>query len=101
MESVELKKDKRYLIRWKRDNSVFSGVFSGSIHKNRVMFINTKVYSTNHTYSNFVLYDYTNYNYYDYEKVKNATKAQQNMEQRSLDMILKRLVNENFECRYL
>jgi hypothetical protein len=36
--------------------------------------------------------------FYDLEKVKeNSKKAIQNMEKRSLDMVLKRLVNEHFE----
>jgi hypothetical protein len=36
--------------------------------------------------------------FYDVEKVKeNRKKAIQNMEKRSLDMVLKRLVNEQFE----
>ena len=36
--------------------------------------------------------------FYDVEKVKDNSKiAIQNMEKRSLDIILKRLVNENFE----
>lgn len=36
--------------------------------------------------------------YYDPEKIKdNAQKARQQMEQRTLDMILKRLVNEYFQ----
>ena len=39
----------------------------------------------------------TNNNFYDAEKVKSAKKAFQSMEKRSLDMVLKRLVNENFE----
>jgi len=38
-----------------------------------------------------------NYNFYDANKVKNAKKARQSMEKRSLDMVLKRLVNEEFE----
>jgi len=36
--------------------------------------------------------------YYDPEKIKeNAQKARQQMEQRSLDMILKKLVNDDFQ----
>jgi hypothetical protein len=36
--------------------------------------------------------------YYDPEKIKeNAQLAKQSMEQRALDMILKRIVNEHFE----
>jgi hypothetical protein len=36
--------------------------------------------------------------YYDPEKIReNAILAKQSMEQRALDMILKRVVNENFE----
>jgi hypothetical protein len=35
--------------------------------------------------------------FYDSHKVKNAKKARENMEKRSLDIILKRLVNEHFE----
>lgn len=36
--------------------------------------------------------------YYDPEKIKeNAQKARQQMEKRSLDMVLKRIVNETFE----
>lgn len=35
---------------------------------------------------------------YDLEEIReNGQRARQNMEKRSLDMILKRLVNENFE----
>lgn len=36
--------------------------------------------------------------YYDPEKIReNATLAKQSMEQRALDMILKKIVNEHFE----
>ena len=41
-------------------------------------------------------YDYDLY--YDIQEIRdNAIKARQNMEQRSLDLILKRLINEEFE----
>ena len=44
-------------------------------------------------------FDFNNYNYkfYDAEKVKNGQNAINNMERRAVNMILKRLVNENFE----
>jgi len=47
--------------------------------------------------SNLTVLFEKNYNFYDAEKVKNAKRARQCMEKRSLDMILKRLVNEEFE----
>lgn len=46
------------------------------------------------TYYSYYEEDY----YYDPEEIKkNAQKARQTMEQRSLDMILKRVVNEEFQ----
>jgi hypothetical protein len=38
-----------------------------------------------------------NYKYYDAKKVKNGQNAINNMEKRAVNMILKRLINENFE----
>jgi hypothetical protein len=44
-------------------------------------------------------FDFNNYNYkfYDAEKVKNGQNAIKNMEKRSLDIVLKLIVNEHFE----
>jgi hypothetical protein len=44
-------------------------------------------------------FDFNNYDYkfYDAEKVKNGQNAINNMERRTVNMILKRLVNEEFE----
>jgi hypothetical protein len=45
----------------------------------------------------FYLFDELDY-YYDPEKIReNAQLAKQSMEQRSLDMILKKVVNETFQ----
>ena len=47
-------------------------------------------------YSNYVFTDTDRF--YDIQEMRNnKIKAQQNMEQRSLDIILKRLVNEHFK----
>jgi neutral trehalase len=38
------------------------------------------------------------YTFYDVEEIrKNAKKARQSMEKRSLDIVLKKVVNENFQ----
>lgn len=50
------------------------------------------------TMSNLVFFPKDVYTFHDIKKVKeNGKKAIQNMEKRSLDMVLKRLVNEHFE----
>ena len=52
------------------------------------------IFQTTRYFYFFYEYDY----YYDPEKIKeNAQKARQQMEQRALDMILKKVVNEEFQ----
>ena len=86
----------------------YKGTFKG-VHslKNNLIFIDVikrESERMEHTiYSSMTRYDlvfFHNdlYTFHDIKKVKeNGKKAIQNMEKRSLDMVLKRLVNEHFE----
>ena len=107
---MDLVKDKKYYVktresrsyRVKSPNGLYKGMIfiaydyvrhsgrDGGIIRTYPVFVN----STNTEC--YVFYDEDDY--YDPEKFKeNAQKARQQMEQRSLDIILKRLVNEEFQ----
>lgn len=97
-----LVKGKQYYIHShckERKDKKYIGEFSHNVHfgtSDYLTFMNVKSISENVSayYLSFCPRD----TYYDVEKVrKNAQRAIQTMEQRSLNMILKRLVNEEFQ----
>ena len=66
----------------------------GDVKKNGSVWTNTLEYEKFKHYDVF----YSNCAFYDLEEIiEKGKKARQNMEQRSLDIILKRLVNEDFQ----
>lgn len=89
-------------------SNFYKGTFRG-IHslQNKLIFIDVierKIERMEHTNycsmirNNVVLFPKDLYTFHDIKKVKeNGKKAIQNMEKRSLDLVLKRLVNEHFE----
>lgn len=100
---TDLKVGTLYIIIYKFDKTrTFTGTFKQFTNqrndKLNAEFINV----TTHYYSRGIqnqltFCHYTDYNYYDVHKINNAKKARYDMEKRALDIILKRLVNENFE----
>lgn len=114
--SHELKEGNEYIIvnytnQFNQMNEIYKGIFiqripSTGSHiipiEKRVSFeqwyeivtIWYSVFSVNDEIKYFVEHDM----YYDLNKIKeNANKSRQSFEQRTLDLILKRLVNEHFE----
>ena len=62
---------------------------------NRIAVACVREYTPERSFINFY---YDSESFYDIQEIRdNAKKAVQSMEQRSLDLILKRLVNEEFE----
>lgn len=65
------------------------------LKKNESVWINSPEYEKLKHNDEFYKY---NTIFYDLKEIKeNGKKARQHMEQRALDIVLKRLVNENFE----
>ena len=95
----ELKEGKTYIIIYTRDTrSKFIGTFCNYIRDTTsASFNNVVVHYSIYVYDNFVINHYKDYRYYDVEKINNAKNARENFEKRSLDIILKKLINENFE----
>jgi len=106
----KLKKGVNYLIRSKdnKDRNMYYGTFNQYETKNGneflCAFINILAHETNDEMEMVSVIFYTHkhyafgdYNFYDHKKVIDGKKAKRNMEKRALDMILKRLVNEDFE----
>jgi len=97
-----------YLTAEKHDKlmNFYKGTFKG-VHsiKNHLIFIDVVKTETERMHSNYsmtrhdiVFFPKNVYTFHDIKKVKeNGKKAIQSMEKRSLDMVLKRLVNEHFE----
>ncbi len=102
----ELKEGTVYLIRSMYNTKFhYEGTFSkyDTNDSNQLsIFKDVSMYSKNYnyclgTYPKAQFYNNEPYKYYHAEKVKNGQKSIQNMEKRALDLVLKRLVNENFE----
>ena len=98
-----LKEGTIYIIRSKYNTKrTFTGTFKGckkDNYSNRMNaeFTNLSVYYMRGKIASLTFYNYMDYNYYDVCKINNAKKARYNMEKRALDMILKRVVNEEFQ----
>ena len=117
MDEICLKFNKRYLVETKNKNH-YIGTYRGFIRDPQYGCVgyyvldNVTNYYTNYYIENYphilrktkpeklrgeVCFKPTD-TFYDLEEIReNGKKARQTMEQRSLDMILKRLVNENFK----
>ena len=102
----ELKEGTIYLIRSMYNTKFhYEGTFSKyetNESNQSSIFRDVSMYSKNYnyalgTYPKAQFQDNEPHKYYDAEKIYNATKAIQNMEKRALDLVLKRLVNEDFE----
>jgi hypothetical protein len=106
----ELINGHKYIIYHKDNDKLMNfniGTFKGHNFKQKLIFVDVKKRETDmlndRRYLSLYNYDlklFENNTYicHDIEKVKqNAKKAVHNMEKRSLDKILKRLVNEHFE----
>ena len=108
----ELREGNEYIIvKYYQSNEIYKGTFIQRISYNgsriipiekRVLFdqwyeivtIWYSVFSVNNDVKYFIEDD----TYYDLNKIKeNANKSRQSFEQRTLDLILKRLVNEHFQ----
>jgi hypothetical protein len=92
--------NKRYCIETRKN--IVNAKFMGSYNeKQHLYFSDFKRYNIKIKHGIFVLYIHNNFKYYDYndiEEIREKSKrARQQMEQRSLNMILKRLVNEEFQ----
>ena len=100
---MDLKEGTLYIIRFKHDKKrIFVGTFKCFINhtkgdKKNANFTNVTAHYTNHISNELSFYNYTDYNYYDVCKLNNAQKARHDMERRAIDMVLKRVVNEEFE----
>lgn len=94
--------NKRY---YRNTKNIVNAIFMGSYNeKQHLYFSEFKCYNRKIKHGIFVLYIDNNFKYYDYndyndvEEIREKSKrARQQMEQRSLNMILKRLVNEDFQ----
>jgi hypothetical protein len=95
----DLKHGKVYIIVYKREkDSVFTGTFNRYLDgEPSVEFIHVSAHFSIGMHDRISFYHYHDYYYYDIERIKNAQYARRNMEQRSLSMILKKIVNEEFE----
>ena len=111
MDLHELREGNEYIVKHNQSNEIYKGTFIQRIEstgsriipiEKRVLFdqwyeivtIWYSVFSINNDVKYFIEDD----TYYDLNKIKeNANKSRQSFEQRTLDLILKRLVNEHFE----
>ena len=99
----DLVKDKQYIIYESGDNVFWKGTFREEIEQHRdiklLIFVDCiqtgiDLYPCRVWIRSFSIMN----TFHDVEKIKeNRKKAIQNMENRALDMILKKLVNEHFE----
>ncbi len=110
MELVKQKEYIVYLTEFKEDKllNFYKGTYRGD-HYNKHIFVDViEIKSQKDTFragyyvsmkrKDLTLFPTSVYTFQDVEKVKeNGKKAIQSMEKRSLDMVLKRLVNETFE----
>ena len=91
--------NKRYCIETQKN--IVNAIFMGSYNDKHLYFSEFKCYNRKIKHGIFVLYIHNNFKYYDYNNVEEirekSKRARQQMEQRSLNMILKRLVNEEFQ----
>ena len=94
----ELKEGKTYIIIYIREkDSKFVGTFCQYVRNNSCAeFQNVSVHYSSYIQNRLVINHYNDYRYYDIEKINNAQTARQRMEKRALDIVLKRLVDENF-----
>ena len=102
MTGTDLKIGTLYIIIYKFDKTrIFTGTFKQFTNqrnnKLNAEFINVSTHYSRDVSNELTFSYYVDYNYYDVHKINNAKKARYNMEKRALDIILKRLVNENFE----
>ena len=96
----ELIPDRRYIIERNRNNEIeiIQGIFVEFVSHSpcAVLMRNMKRKSLPNVSHFGFSYEYDTF--YDIEEIRvNSRKAVQSMEQRSLNLILKRLINENFE----
>lgn len=92
--------NKRYCIETRKN--IVNAIFMGSYNKKQHLYFSQfKRYNRKIKHGIFILYNHNNFKYYDYNDIEEirekSKKARQQMEQRSLNMILKRLVNEEFQ----
>ena len=92
---------KKYYIHHRRDDEYYIGVFKEG-HSLPTFEDVIELTETGFRYmSGWINFD-LRARYYDPDIIKeNAEKARQSMEKRTLDMILKRLINEDFEHLYI
>jgi hypothetical protein len=92
---------KKYYIHHRRDDEYYIGVFKEG-HSLPTFEDVIELTETGFRYmSGWINFD-LRARYYDPDIIKeNAEKARQSMEKRALDMILKRLINEDFEHLYI
>jgi len=99
---MDLKEDTIYIIRYKLyKDRIYTGTFKCFVkYTHNIMnakFTNVSTHYSRDICDELSFYNYTDYHYYDVHKINNAKKARHDMEKRALDIVLKRLVNENFE----
>ena len=99
---MDLKEGNIYIIRFKYNKTrIFVGTFkcfvNNTHNKMNANFINVATHYSNYISDELSFYNYTDYNYYDVCKLNNAKKARHDMEKRALNIVLKRLVNEEFD----
>ena len=99
---MDLKEGTIYMIRYKLyKDRIYTGTFRCFVkYTKNIMnanFTNVSTHYSRDICDELSFYNYTDYHYYDVYKINNAKKARYDMEKRALDLILKRLVNENFE----
>jgi hypothetical protein len=88
--------DRRYII--ERNNELLEGIFVQFVSHSPclALMMNMKRKSLPNVYH--IGFSYVSDIYYDIEEIRdNARKAVHSMEQRSLNLILKRLINEEFD----
>ena len=93
---TKLVKNRRYYIQTKERSAIVNGNFFGSSNTH-LYFTDLKWYNKKINHGIYKVY-INNHTFYDLEEIRdNAKMARQQMEQRALHKILKRLVNEEFE----
>ena len=113
MELVKQKKYIVYLTEFKEDKlmNFYKGTYRGDYFNEKHLFVDViEIKSQPETFRGYsgyylsmkrndlMLFPKNIYTFHDVEKVKeNGKRAIQSMEKRSLDMVLKKLVNETFE----
>lgn len=98
---MDLKVGTLYIIIYKFDKTrIFTGTFKQFKNQRDTLnaeFVNVTTHYGRGLMNELTFCHYTDYNYYDVDKINNAKYARQQMEKRALDIILKRLVNEHFK----